>query len=146
MKIPSHHDRDGQGEAMMTPMIDVVFLLLIFFLCTASFQIAEQLLPSSLLLSEAGASDVEIPPEQLDLERVVVKILWLDGQPQWIVNDEKRATLAEVRKVLAAVAQIDPGLPVVIDPAEEVELGAVIDAYDTSRLAGFTKIQFAASL
>ena len=34
-------------DNMMTPMIDVVFLLLIFFLTTASFQRLEKLLPSS---------------------------------------------------------------------------------------------------
>ena len=32
----------------MTPMIDVIFLLLVFFLATSSFQVVEKLLPSSV--------------------------------------------------------------------------------------------------
>ena len=35
-------------DSAMTPMIDVVFLLLIFFVWTASFQIVEQILPSEI--------------------------------------------------------------------------------------------------
>ena len=33
-------------DKAMTPMIDVVFLLLVFFVWTASFQIIEHVLPS----------------------------------------------------------------------------------------------------
>ena len=45
MKIPrSHHE---QNDVAMTPMIDVVFLLMIFFVCTASFEIVEEILKRS---------------------------------------------------------------------------------------------------
>ena len=55
MRIPdsSTHSGDRQ-DVTMTPMIDVVFLLLIFFICTASFQIVEQTLQSGVQL--------ELPP------------------------------------------------------------------------------------
>ena len=33
-------------ELSMTPMIDVVFLLMVFFVCTASFKAAELVLPT----------------------------------------------------------------------------------------------------
>jgi len=146
MKIPNHLDQSAGADAMMTPMIDVVFLLLIFFLCTASLKILEEVLPSSLVVSGSGAAEVEVRPEHLDLEHVVVKILWREGRPAWIVNKQERASLAEVREVLAAVARIDAELPVVVDPQPEVPLGHVIDVYDLSRLAGFSKVQFAAAL
>ena len=35
-------------DKAMTPMIDVVFLLLVFFVWTASFQIIEHVLPSKM--------------------------------------------------------------------------------------------------
>ena len=128
----------------MTPMIDVVFLLLIFFVCTASFQIAEEVLPSSLLAAGATPSDLEIEVEP-DLERVIVKLDLQDEQLAWTVNDRAYASLAEVRDVLRAVAAIDAGLPVVLDVDGRVPLGDVIDLYDLSRIAGFDRIQFAAS-
>ncbi|MEA1952290.1 MAG: biopolymer transporter ExbD, partial [Planctomycetota bacterium] len=46
MRRPSYH-REGRErlDVKMTPMIDVIFLLLIFFVCTASFQMLEEVLP-----------------------------------------------------------------------------------------------------
>ena len=64
MRVPSHHDDRRQTDVAMTPMIDVVFQLLIFFICTASFQLAEELLPTSLAITgDAAAPSIEIEPE-----------------------------------------------------------------------------------
>jgi len=49
--------RDGEGDLDMTPMVDVTFLLLIFFMVTASFQIQKSLqvpVPKSDLPSAAA--------------------------------------------------------------------------------------------
>jgi biopolymer transport protein ExbD len=127
----------------MTPMIDVVFQLMIFFICTASFQLAEELLPTSL--AEAGGtstrSPIEIEPE---LERILVRGTHADGSTRWIVNERPCDSLVEVRQVLRAVAKIDRALPVILDVAGDVPLGDMIDVYDLCRLEGFEKIQFAA--
>ncbi len=40
MKLPQHFSSDSM-ELKMTPMIDVVFLLLIFFVWTSSFELPE---------------------------------------------------------------------------------------------------------
>ncbi len=127
----------------MTPMIDVVFQLMIFFICTASFQAAEEFLPSNLAIASGTStpSPIEVQPE---LERIVVRATYVDGKTNWVVNDRSCATSAEVRQVLRAVAEIDRTLPVVLDVADAVPLGDMIDVYDLSRLAGFEKIQFAA--
>mgnify|MGYP001380259885 CR=1 FL=1 len=45
----------------LTPMIDVVFLLLIFFICTASFQIVEQTLPSGVQLELPAGTEMVMP-------------------------------------------------------------------------------------
>ena len=47
MRRRSPFARRDSLEIKMTPMIDVVFLLLIFFVWTASFQVVEYLLPRS---------------------------------------------------------------------------------------------------
>jgi len=144
MRVPSTFDRNRESEGLMTPMIDVVFLLLIFFVATASFQIPEQVLPTSLLAAGTADTDVQIEPDP-QLERVVVKLALVDGQTRFVINEEPRETLQEVRAVLQAVAGIDPSLPVVLDAGGDVPLGDVIDVYDVCRLVGFDKIQFAAS-
>ena len=126
----------------MTPMIDVVFLLLIFFVCTASFQIAEQILPSDILASgstEAPLSDPIEPP----LEQIVVRTRMVAGQPLWTINEVEHTTLAGVGRVLQAVYEIDPNTPVILHNQPDVPLGHVIDVYDLARVVGFDKVQFA---
>jgi biopolymer transport protein ExbD len=142
MRVPTHHDDRRQTDIAMTPMIDVVFQLMIFFICTASFQLAEELLPTSLAVtSGSSTSPIKIEPE---LERIVVSATRANGSTQWIVNERPCQSLAEVREVLRAAAQIDRSLPVVLDVAGEVPLGDMIDVYDLCRLESFDKIQFAA--
>ena len=66
---------DTDMDSAMTPMIDVVFLLLVFFVWTASFQIVEQILPSEMSAQfGSDSSDQVDPPPPKDFEDVVVKI------------------------------------------------------------------------
>jgi biopolymer transport protein ExbD len=143
MRLPRQNNGRGSIEIAMTPMIDVVFLLLVFFVCTASFQAPEDVLPSSILAAGTTPSDLKLEPEP-NLERVVVKLRSPAGRLAWIVNDRPYDNLRAVRDGLKAVAEIDPGLPVILDVDGAVPLGDVIDVYDISRVVGFDKIQFAA--
>jgi biopolymer transport protein ExbD len=142
MRVPSHHDQPARSDVAMTPMIDVVFQLMIFFICTASFQAAEELLPSHLAIASGTSTPapIELEPE---LERIVVKASFADGATLWVVNERVCDSLPQVRDVLRAVAEIDRTLPVVLDVAGEVPLGDVIDVYDLCRLEKFEEIQFA---
>lgn len=144
MRIPSRHNQPG-ADAAMTPMIDVVFLLLIFFVCTASFEIAETILPASLLA--AGNTPTDVQPEiEPPLEQIVIRAKILAGRPQWTVNGRPCDTLSAVRAVMTAVFEIDSGVPVVLDTAGDVPLGSAIDVYDLCRLVGFDRIQFVAAV
>ncbi len=128
----------------MTPMIDVVFLLLIFFVCTANFQMPETILPTHLLA--AGTTAVALPPElqKVDLERVVVEVARAEGRTVLSINDQDCPSIQKLGELLGALAAIDRSLPIVLDIGGQVPLGTAIDIYDLSRLAGFKKIQFAA--
>ena len=130
----------------MTPMIDVVFLLLIFFVCTASFRLPEQILPSDL--SAPGRTPAEEPIEQdlVDLEEVIIKVTQNGEDTGWEINETRYDSLGEVRRVLAALAQLETDLPVILDVAGDVPLGHVIDVYDLCRGVGFERVQFAASV
>ena len=128
----------------MTPMIDVVFLLLIFFVCTASFQMVEDLLPTSL--AATGGTSAPAPAEvEPELERVLIQATRTGGQTRWIVNERSCDSLSDVQRVLQAVVRIDRSLPVILDVQPQVPLGDMIDLYDLCRLVGFERIQFAAS-
>ena len=136
---------EDQCELEMTSMIDVVFLLLVFFVWTASFHAVEYLLPSSLSQKQGTGQTVNVdePPPEIEFEDIVVRISFTNNQPAWSVNGQPVASLSEVRSRLALVADIKIDSPVILHPDETVPVGNVIDVYDATRLAGFTQIQFA---
>lgn len=137
-------DRRQATEMNLTPMIDVVFLLLIFFLWTSSFEVPEQLLPSSLYTAAGAAVSASPPPPAADLEQVVIRLYWQGGQAQWHVNDVPAASLAEVTAKLRGVAAVSTAVPLLIDPQDATPLEYVIQTYDAGREAGFEQIQFTA--
>ena len=82
----------------------------------------------------------------LDLDEVVVKILWRGDRPAWRISERDHGTLGEVRDVLAAIARVKSDLPVILDVQGDVPLENVINVYDLCRQIGLRKIQFAASV
>ena len=147
MKRPSPLVRDSSAadiNTAMTPMIDVVFLLLVFFVWTASFQVIEFVLPSEM--SAQMGSDVQQPMDQPppdDFEDVVVRIGW-DGQAaNWQVNRQPVASLEAVGQQLRSIAEIGADSTVILHPDPITPLGVVIETYDTAKLSGFGEVSFA---
>ena len=63
-------ERERKVELSMTSMIDVVFLLLIFFMVTSSFVKTERNLDPSIKLRESSSSD-----SSRDLEPAIVEVV-----------------------------------------------------------------------
>lgn len=146
MRRPSIYTQRRQSlDVKMTPMIDVVFLLLVFFVWTASFQIVERVLPSSVSEVVGGEqADIELPPPaEADFHDVVVRILWAGQEARWMINERPCTDLAEVRERLDIIFAASAKAPVIIHPDPDTPLGYVIEVYDVSRLVGFDKVQFA---
>ena len=60
MKLPTEK-KERSIDLKMTPMIDVVFLLLVFFVWTSSFDLPEFDLPSSLAQPPNGGVEAQTP-------------------------------------------------------------------------------------
>jgi biopolymer transport protein ExbD len=149
MRVPSRYNAGKSRELKLelTPMIDCVFLLMVYFIWTSSFEIIEDVLPSQLSVA-AGTSQTptnEPPPPEADFDNVVVRVIYTGAEPSWTVNGTPIGGLADLRGQLATIAGIKRDAPVVLHPDPEVELGHVIEVYDLARIAGFQKVQFAAS-
>jgi len=124
----------------MTALIDVVFLLLVFFLKAASVQTVEGVLPT--YLPQQGQAAPELDPDKQDLEIVHIRMLRADAGVEIQLNEESY-TLADVRGPLAQLQKLgDP--PVFVDADADVKVGHVITIYDICKGVGLTRIAFAA--
>ena len=145
MRRPPYQREDrGRLDVKMTPMIDVVFQLLIFFVCTVSFQALEESLPTELRGTGAAEAPAPLDPELAELEEVQVRVVRRDGRLEWLVNQRPCDTIAALRSVLGQLARLRGDLNVVLDVDAEIPIGQVVRVYDLCRSAGFRKIQFAA--
>lgn len=129
----------------MTAMIDVVFLLLVFFVWTSSFQEEELLLPSSVASAEGigdTAVELDLPVE---VEPMVVRIRWSADRPEWIVNGGAIDQFDQVQALMAEVADVGADVPLIVDPDGDVPLGQAVRVYDAARAASFTRVHFAVS-
>jgi biopolymer transport protein ExbD len=146
MRIPlCRRDIDHTGSSM-TPMIDVIFLLLIFFVCVSAGQLQEYHLPTEL---SAGAVESAAP---VIVERPFGEV-WLrlrrkaaaGTEATTIVelNDREYADEASLRTTLLALAETTPEIPVILDIEGAVPLGDVVRVYDTCQSAQFQHVSFA---
>ncbi len=83
-------DTGEDGELDMTPMVDVTFLLLIFFMVSASFVLQRSL--ETPVPSESKPSTQARPVDELEREYIIVRIdeldTWFVGAPGWDEEQE----------------------------------------------------------
>lgn len=143
MRTPGQHQRDF-GDPM-TPMIDVVFNLLIFFVVTATGSPPEELLPATL--PSQGAITTHVQPEQQESWATDVWLkLSLSAENQALVVDMNGTVyqdLDELKGNLRALAEVGPESPVILDIAPSVQMEQLVDVWDTCIMAGFQSVSFA---
>jgi biopolymer transport protein ExbD len=140
MKYKPH--RTKPAELQMTPIIDVIFLLLIFFMCTAHFYPPEEILPMDTTLPGSLPAEVVLP-DPVNLDTVLIQIFF-DQNTHWRIEGNQCSTLHEVQNILRSLRNAKPDIPVIIESADVVPVEKVIDIYDLCRSVGLSRIQFAA--
>ena len=133
---------DSSRDLSMTPMIDVVFQLLLFFLWTSAFEVPEFDLRSEMVADHSPSSAGATPAD--DFGQVVVELKLSGNVVQWYVNQRPLKDVDALRRSLRELALISRQVPVIVDPASEVALEHVIHAYDAARSCQFENIRFAA--
>lgn len=129
----------------MTPMIDVVFLLLVFFVWTSSFEIPEFDLPSAIAQPPAGGSEVTTatpPPEAFD--EIVIRLDIREAQLAIEVGGQTFADINSLGVYLAEVLSLGVQPPVIVDPADQISMSTAVQVYDAARDAGADRVLFAA--
>ncbi len=131
MKLSSHKlQREPRLELAMTSMIDVVFLLLIFFMTTASFVETERHLNSSIQVNRQSAG------QQADFEPAIVEVVRSGGRFVYRLGERELTTQQELTTILRQFDNKADGAFVrVSDDAPFAMAAAAIQACKTARFA-----------
>lgn len=127
-------------EISLAPMIDVVFLLLLFFMVTTTFNRQTQV---KIKLPEANGPEVEQKKESVELIIDADGVYYLkgaDGLPHELVNQKPETLKKELQKIAAHSAH----LPFIISADGKTPHQAVITALDMAGQSGFNRITFEA--
>ena len=117
----------------MTPMIDVVFLLLCFFVTSQVFSQWETEIDITLPTAQTGQTPQRLPGE------IIVNIL-ASGQ---IVVNGRNLDDAALGDMLARLAELFPGQPILLRADKATPYEHVIRALDLCRQADIWNISFA---
>ncbi len=113
----------------LTSLIDVLFLLLIFFMLTSTFRRAGEMELQLATSSTAAAS--EATPESAPLEVAMLR----DGTV--LFGDQVVADDEELLRVLSAANEADAGRPILLNAEAEARHADVVRLIDIVREAGY---------
>ncbi len=133
MATKDHLKSESGPTAMnITPLIDMVFILLIFFAVNASF------------VKEAGV-EIERPSARsaVTQEQANIMIAVTENGEVWV--DRQRVDPRSVRGHVERLHAENPEGAVVILADEESQTGLVIEVLDQARLAGVENVAVAAT-
>lgn len=162
---------EEESKLEMTAMIDVTFLLLIFFMCTLKFKTLEGKL-AAYLPKDVGVNSSDDPP----IEKVEVTLrvitegtkykpvrageslgeLW-DGTPgaryvygpdrviEYAIGPRRTRDLDEIQRVLTQTHEADDTRPATIDARPGTVYADVVHVLDAAMNAAFTEVTFVGS-
>jgi biopolymer transport protein ExbD len=122
---------EEESEINITPMLDVVFIMLIFFIVTATF------------IKEAGI-DVNRPDAATAVKQEKANILIAIGPNNDIWIDRRQVDIRSVRPNIERLHAENPQGSVVIQADKESKTDTLIQVMDASRQAGVYNVSIAA--
>jgi biopolymer transport protein ExbD len=134
-----HRKKREKVDLTLVSMIDVVFVLLLFFVVSTTFNRQTEV---KVKLPEAKGAEAETHEKMITLIIDADGVYYLkgeDGLPHELVNQNIDTLKQELHKIAAHSSQ----LPFVINADGKTPHQAVISALDSAGQAGFTHITFA---
>lgn len=155
---PRRAGRDGTRQTLrmqlnLTAMIDVVFLLLVYFIITVNFASDEGVLSGAIPQRTGESQAQDLPRRPI---RVVLQaqgetgcLVRISGQPQVTGDFDQLAALlseSQWRPELGRRGMFKPDHPVVVAPDGPVRWQHVVNAFNAAIRAGFANVSFAPSV
>jgi biopolymer transport protein ExbD len=121
-------------EFNMASMIDVVFLLLIFFMCTASFSKSEDDVETTISSPSQSQQQVDLEPTRVLIQKQGDQVVILCANTKCKDVAVLYAELIKRRRIA--------DVTVIIEGQGSVPFETMISAYDVARSAKFTTVTF----
>ncbi len=130
-KIAGVRKKD-ESNVDLTPMLDVVFILLIFFVVTATFL-------SETAIDAASNENNETPPEQDDDKKNI--LVELTANNEIILNGEPRPIIVgQIRSNIDRLKAENPAASLILRPHIRSNVETLVLVMDSARQAGIANI------
>ena len=137
----------------MTPLVDVVMVILIFLMMAGSFSQGGWFLQSTVPIKAKGGAQAEVKPGMIPDEPLEVRIDNAADGFRVIAGDirstgdkeQLRAAMAQKLAAFEAAGTARDKVQVVLMPGRNVRYENVIAVYEAAQRAGFSKVGFATS-
>lgn len=129
-------EKSSAIQFQLAPMIDVVFLLLCFFMTTTLYSQWETEVDITLPTAVTGEN----------LQRMAGEIIINVFEEGQMVVNGRTLNLQELAELLNRVSELFPGQPVVIRGDENVDYRHIMDVMDRCRAADIFNISFATGI
>lgn len=118
----------------ITPLIDVVFLLLIFFMVSTTFDHESEV---NITLPKASKEIAQAKPDAINIA--------IDNQSRIYINEKEllNSQISTIKEAIFDIAVDLPDAPIIISADEEAPFQMVIKTMDAARQLGLVKITFA---
>jgi len=132
-KIAGKRSSD-ESNIDLTPMLDVVFILLIFFVVTATF------LSETAISAASNDSSNETPPEA-DPDQPQNMLFEIGANNEIILNKQPRPIIpTQIRSNIDQLKAENPAATVIIQPNPDSDVSTLVLIMDAARQAGIGDI------
>ena len=127
-----HAAQQEETEINITPMLDIVFIMLIFFIVTTSF------------VKETGI-DMSRPSNQPPKTEKISEVIFvkIDATGQIFVK-ERPTDIRAVRANIESGLAVKPDASVVVAASREADAGLLVRVVDQARVAGADRVSLVA--
>lgn len=133
MAVRRHQRQSDESDLDLTPMLDVVFIMLIFFIVATSF------------VKESGIA-VNTPSAQTAERQESANIFIAISEAGEIWIDRRPVDKRSVRAIVARLHAENPAGTVVVQSDKQAATGILVGVLDQIRMAGIEKIAVAADV
>ena len=118
----------------LTSMIDVTFLLLVYFLVSTVLSRPEDLLSSSIQTRESDAAGAEI-----DFQPQIIEVIRLDGAPMYRLAGR---TFVDAGALVDVLSDLPRDIGIFVRVHGDVPVGFALAAVQSTRDAGFEQVTY----